>query len=310
MIAYRYRMNKLWILVSLLTLVSACVNESSLDYPLLDTPRTDHQVSLSEAVYFTPPLAWRKARSYIGYQAPGLEGSIELKEDRRAVAEIAKDFDKTILSRKGMKLKAFRPLSGTAREGFFVRLIDRRSNVEREQLVFRGMHSTIIVKGFFREAASGATAHEMHEALMSIRYDTTAIAELEPEPYVLAAFVKLEPLEIWRTKNGEFPPTTPDSLKIHSKTYESGGLIEGMVVIRQALKEATGEEGNQIKHELIMNGELMTSRSNKGGVFAGALLLKDREKGGVVHTVSANNEASVEAALYWIKDNSLRVVAK
>lgn len=294
--------------VSIAVLLFSCVDESPLSLTSLDEPKTKMQENVSEAVYINVPYGWIRARTYDGFQAPGMEGSVELRQDRRSVAEIAKDYDKLLLSRQGMKLHAFRRLTGTTREGFYVHLEDGRSNVEREILVFRGMNSTMMLKAFCREGASDATADAMHKAILSVRYDTSAIAKPKEEPFVLASIVKLDPAEIWLTRNGKFPPTTDDQLKIHSLEISDGGIIDLPNEIRDALLVAVGDAGNEIHFEGLANGRIATSWAEKDGMYAAVLMIANTKKGGTRYTVSANQHGAVEKAIYWLKDQSTRVV--
>ncbi len=294
------------LLILLSILVVSCVDETDLHLASLDEPKATNQENISGAVYLSVPNGWRRARSYNGFQAPGLEGSIELRADYRSVSEVAKDYDKTLLSRQGMKLFAFRKLTGTKREGFYVHLEDQRAKVEREILIFKGKESTQIVRAFFREGASGATAYEMHEALLSVRYDTTAIAADKVQPFVLASLVKLDPAEFWLTRNGVYPPTTEDSLKIHSLQISDGGILDVQNEIRDALRVAVGDEGTDIHFQGLTNGKIVTSRAEKDGMFAGVLVIANDKRGGTRYTVSANQYGAVDEAMFWLKDQSTR----
>ena len=202
----KYFRTKLIILVLLSAFLNSCTETSTIN---INGEKHAHSLELDYGVSIVPPEGFKKAKSYIGIQAPNQGGSIELVMET--------DFEKlknayskeSIKSKKG-KLYRHQPVIYSDNENaFYVEFYDTTQKRYRQVLVISIEERVYHIKSFHRGKPNHSLSNVMRMALM-----TTHIGEYyeKGQPFSKTFIADLNKFRY--TRDNKFPTQSPDSLVV------------------------------------------------------------------------------------------------
>lgn len=256
-----------------LLLFSSCTDSTPI---ILQTEKSPYAKILEYGVSMRPPEKFKKAKSYIGYQAPNQAGSIELVLESDYQELVNKYAPETIKRRNG-KIDKHQPvIYGDNENAFYIEYYDKPQRRYRQALVIAQNDKVYHIKSFYRGPKVDFQTEEMRRAILS-----TTIGEFKEggKPFSKVFLKDLSGDKIIYTRDNKFPTEKADSLVV---TVENIGNIKDKGIdpktyIRERLS-AFGQNVENILRDPLANGYILkcTVRSDTQNVL-GILMVAEEE---------------------------------
>ncbi len=257
----------------LLILFTACTDTRPIN---LQTDKGHFNEDLEYGVSMRPPQNFKKAKSYVGFQAPRQAGSIELvmEDDYQ---ELVNKYSPETMKLRNSKLDKHQPVAyGENENAFYVEYFDKPQKRYRQALVIAQNEKVYHIKSFYRGPLVEFQTQEIRDAILS-----THIGEFREggKPFSNIFLADLNTDKIIYTRDNKYPTEEPDSLVVSVENVDNLKL-KGMEP-KAYIKKRVAEYGPKIEYVLrdpLDNGYILkcTNRSDSLNVL-GILMVSEEE---------------------------------
>jgi hypothetical protein len=185
----------------------------------INSEKNIYNEEIGFGVSIQPPITFKKAKSFLGFQAPNKMGSISLEMDETYEQLKAAYSEESIDAREG-KLYRNQPVSYAGnKDAFYVEFYDKPQKRYRLVLVIKKEKKTYHLKCFHRGKADHPLSNKIRISLL-----TTHIGDFQNEekPFSKVFLEDLENITYKYTRDNKLPTEEPDSLIVLIRSLEKG----------------------------------------------------------------------------------------
>lgn len=236
------------------TLFIACIESSEIKYNM---KKGSNATDLDYGVSIKVPSSFKKAKSYVGVQAPRQEGSIELVIESD-YQQLVQNYSKENLKARNKKLYRLQPvIYGDNENAFYVEFHDKPQKRYRQALIIETKGKVYHVKAFHRGPPEHTLSTTMRQALMSVH-----IAEYEEKGLPFSEVIVLHDFNKYMyTRDNKYPTEEPDELLV---TVENLGKSISSPNVNSYLMDKVNsicEGAEYVSKEKITNGSILKCRA-------------------------------------------------
>tara|TARA_R110000737_G_C14572165_1_gene484248 strand:- start:262 stop:1077 length:816 start_codon:yes stop_codon:yes gene_type:complete len=249
-------------------------------------------------VSMQPPSTFKRAKSYLGFQAPHKMGSISL-EMNETYEQIKIMYSKENIDSRGGVLHRYQPVSYNGNtDAFYVEFYDNPQKRYRQVLVISEDDKVYHIKGFHRGKPNNPLSNKIRMALL-----TTNIGEYKKEEKPFSKVFFADDLEHFKyTRDNKYPTEEADSMVVYVTTLAVGELesYNERDYLERIVKAITnGETSNS--REQLENGIIFkcTSITDTKHVL-GILLVADQSEATLIECIGNEKANLKEVSNYML----------
>lgn len=290
---------KLWMTCIMILGFIGCEDPVIRNQITLSPQKSSKKSHLGKGVWLNVPKGYKKAKSYDGYQARGMNSSISVRLHEKNSDELKKSYDPKNLKKRGLKLIELSDVAyGESGKGFLSVVHDKPKNLLRYLLSISYNGATYNITSFCPESRKSSYDPAIRKSLGSVY-----IGDLvETELFQLATITG--PDEIIYTKDGKYPTESEDGAMAAWTVMKSLDGMYLMGFVEKELKKIAKDARPRTGYQNLENGKFYFSRGASAQedkkVFV-ALLAPEQEEGGVLVKCYGNSKASLEELETYVR---------
>lgn len=258
----------------------------------LSPQKRSEKSHLGKGVWLNVPKGYKKAKSYDGYQAKGMNSSISVRLHEKTSDELKRSYDSRNLKKRNLKLIELSDVTyGESGKGFLSVVHDKPKNLLRYLLSISYNGATYNITSFCPESRKSSYDPAIRKSLSSVYIGDLVKTEL----FQLATITG--PNEILYTKDGKYPTESEDGAVAEWTVMKSLDGIYLMGFVEKELKKIAKDARPRTGYHNLENGKFYfskgTSEQENKKVFV-ALVAPNQEEGGVLVKCHGNINASLE----------------
>ena len=276
-------------------MISSCTKTTMIKM----NPQTNiYNEEIGFGVSIQPPSAFKRAKSYLGFQAPHKMGSISLEMDED-YEQIKTEYSKKNIDLRGGAIYRNQPVSYRGNEdAFYIEFYDKPQKRYRQVLVINQDNRVYHIKGFHRGKPDNPLSNKIRKAIL-----TTNIGEYQKEEKPFSKVFFADDLEHFRyTRDNKYPTEEADSMVVNVITIENDELERYNLqdYLESKIKFITnGETSNS--SEPLENGTIFkcVSKTETKHVL-GILLVSDQNEATLIECIGNEKSNLKEVSNYML----------
>jgi len=287
--------------IAILLLVIAFLSCTETEPIYLEYKKGPNNEELDYGVSLKPPARFNKGKSFIGYQAPGYAGSIELVMEPDFEA-VRKRYSVDALESRNGKIFRYQPVVyNDNNKAFYVEYLDKPQKRYRQALVLSFQDRVYHLKSFHRGKPDNPLSREIRTALMSVYIDDFSV---KGKPFSKMFFDKQS--RITYTRDNKFPTEEPDSLvsrfEILNKEQLQG--LSAKAFLQKRVREIC-EGCDYVKREDLKNGVFLECNTSCDSKKIIAMLVGDDESFYNLFICEGNEKTDIKETSTLLKSQLL-----
>ncbi len=278
------------IVLALGMILNSCVDSSTLH---IDVKKHSVATDLEYGVSIVSPRDFKKAKSYIGIQAPKRAGSIELviEEDFESLKH--KYSKETIKAQRG-KLYKHQPVQyGEYHDAFYVEYHDKPQKRYRQVLVISKDEVVYHVKAFHRAKPDHPLTNEIRKSLSTVH-----IGDFIDKGMSFSEAFIIDLNQVMYTRDNKNPTEEKDSLVVLVSTITKPriNLTNAKSFLKNRIKKNCEEcEGcEDVRRDKLVNGHMFKCSGRSSSKSVAAILMMDKGNERILIESIGNEDAEVE----------------
>jgi len=292
--------------LAFLAAFSACGNSYTEREITLAAEKKPSSAHMGKGVWMMVPHAYRKAKSFDGFQTPNMASSISLKVSTQPVEQLKLAYDPAKLSPQKMELIELSEVNyGDSGTGFLSVVHDKGRRIMRYFMSISEQEQTYNITAFCVE--SGADKFDPHiRSSLSSLY----IGEYDEEGGFKLTTFNGENGMLY-TKDGQYPTESEDEAVVGWEKIESLHGVGKMAMVENELDKLVKDGGSSVMLENISNGQLYNGKSSSENKKAFvALLALEGEEGGLLVKAHGNSQADLDEMEDFVRGLVLKTTVR
>ncbi len=227
-----------------------CVNEWRFN---INDEISESHVHLTDGIWILQPEGYKKADSYVGYQAPKYASSISVKRIYQSIEDFASGYSDSALRFKDISLSDRRPIYYQGEEiGLLVKFFDKRTRTVQYNLAFELEDEKYTVSAFYHKDTGSKYKSFIHKCIKTLvigEEDLSRTNSLDDKELVRAYFhIDFETVGL--TRDGLNPTESEDSLVVEYRPIENRSRTEIIRYLRSEAKKVNPDIKKDYKPEI------------------------------------------------------------